>query len=74
MTTKSGKKRVNTTWTTQKTNVITLTLTLKLAPLKETYECNLMFYERPMASNSFIPGESAMGKVQRNQTVANDVI
>ena len=32
-----------------------------------------MFYEKPMASKLVTPAESAMGRTQRDQIVANDV-
>ena len=33
----------------------------------------MMFYKQPITSKSFTPADSAMGRVQRNQIVANDV-
>ena len=33
----------------------------------------MIFYEKPMAIKSFTPADSAMGRVQRNQIVANYV-
>merc|ERR1711954_616245 len=32
-----------------------------------------MFYEKPMASKYFTPADSAIGRVQKNQIVANDI-
>ena len=33
----------------------------------------MMYYEKPISSKHFTPADSAMGRVQRDQIVANDI-
>ena len=49
------------------------TLDFKIGIHDENNEHVMMFYKKPMASKSFTPADSAMGRVQRNQIVENEV-
>ena len=54
-------------------NCNTPTPDFKVGISEENDEYILMFYEKPMASKSVTPADSAMGRTQRDQIVANDV-
>ena len=47
------------------------TLDFKIGINDDNDKYIMMFYEKPMASKYFTPADSAMGRVQRNQTVVN---
>merc|ERR1712081_102909 len=49
------------------------TLDFKIGINDDNTEYIMMFYEKPMASKYFTPADSAIGRVQRNQIVANDI-
>ena len=49
------------------------TLDFKIGINDDNNKYIMMLYEKPIASKYFTPAESAMGRVQRNQIVANDV-
>ena len=49
------------------------TLNFKVGISEENNEYILMFYEKPMASKLVTPADSAMGRTQRDQIVANYV-
>ena len=49
------------------------TLDFKIGINEDNDEYTMMFYEKPMSSKYVTPADSAMGRVQRNQIVANDI-
>merc|ERR1711954_389773 len=49
------------------------TLDFKIGINEDNDEYIMMFYEKPMASKYVTPAYSAMGRVQRNQIVANNI-
>ena len=54
-------------------NSIIPTFNFKIGINEENNEYTLMSYEKPMASKLVTPADSAMGRTQRDQIVANDV-